>query len=722
MTNRTVHQQLRLLVLAVVAPILGLSVGLVLWLLAQQRDRVDESLSNTAAALALAVKAELEGWRSTLLVLGSAAELQAGDLAGFHDKARPLAERFNGWVVLYDLAGQQLVNTSVPFGTVIPPAAQRDWLERVANRRQGEISDLFLGTTAKSPIVSMYEPVVIGAEVRYVLALGVRPARLIRLLQEHALPAAWTSAIVDRRQQIVARSAGGDRFIGQPASDWFARRQGQEGLLRGSNLDGYAVLAAFKNIDNSPWTVSVGVREATVASGQRAALLLLIVGGALLVAASIGLGSMVGRTIAHPLVGLAQQAADAESVVTPVTSGIRELDDVSSALVAGRRAEEQARRERERLIAIESASRAKDDFLATLSHELRTPLQAALGWVHILEAKPDAHTVASAAPVIRRNLKQLGGLLDDMVDASRVTSGRMVLQREPIELAAFIEELAAAWRPMIELKQQTLVLNLERGAVVSADRLRLAQVLSNLITNATKFSPDAGVIRVTLVHQGDVAEIEVSDTGAGMDATALQRAFDMYWQGSARGSGQRGLGLGLAVVRQLLQMHGGTVAAHSAGPGQGSVFTVRLPLSRVADLAPRVAGGSSTSLAGLRVLLVDDQPDVLSAVAGMLRSAGAAVTECASGEHALRELGQQAVDVVVTDLAMPELDGFELRRRLLGMPEYADVPVVALSAKVHRGDRAEAEQLQFAAFVAKPVDAGALAEAIRAAVEARRAA
>jgi two-component system CheB/CheR fusion protein len=313
---------------------------------------------------------------------------------------------------------------------------------------------------------------------------------------------------------------------------------------------------------------------------------------------------------------------------------------------------------------------------------------------------------------MRRNLKQLASLLNDLVDASRVVSGSLTLQMQRVDLQAFVAELAATWRPMLDARKQTMIVQNDHVAVVDADRVRLAQILSNLVVNASKFTNEGGLIRIATRLEDATVAIEVGDTGVGLTADAMARIFEPYWPGAGRArSGAKGLGLGLAIVRRLVELHGGRVSVHSDGPGRGSVFTIRLPL-RDGGAARTPAQVPRPSLAGLRVLVVDDEPDVLVAVAGMLGAAGASVQQVATAREALSLAARDRPDVVVADINMPGEDGYWLRERLSQEPATQAVPVLALTAHVNPEDKALARRRGFIEFVEKPVDPERLCTAI----------
>jgi PAS domain S-box-containing protein len=369
--------------------------------------------------------------------------------------------------------------------------------------------------------------------------------------------------------------------------------------------------------------------------------------------------------------------------------------------------------------AAESANRAKDEFLATLSHELRTPLTAISGWAHMLRnGMTDEHTSRVALDTIVRSAKAQGELIDDLLDLSRVVAGTLRLNTATIDLNELVEEVVIAALPAAEAKQLSLeVAALHRLLLVRGDDRRLRQIVWNLVSNAVKFTDAGGRVRVRLQAAGSSARLEVSDSGRGIDAAFLPYVWDRFRQADSSTMREYGgLGLGLAVVRHLAELHGGTVHVESEGVGHGATFAVELPLARLTDesASPWLFAADDQVLRGRAALVVDDDGDARLVLATMLRQYGAEVATAASAEEAMTVFASRAFDVVVTDIAMPVEDGFALARRIR---ESSEVPLVAVSAMASGPeDRHTALAAGFAEFVRKPVDPGQLAVAVAAAL------
>ncbi|HEX8170302.1 MAG TPA: ATP-binding protein [Thermoanaerobaculia bacterium] len=370
--------------------------------------------------------------------------------------------------------------------------------------------------------------------------------------------------------------------------------------------------------------------------------------------------------------------------------------------------------------AAQAASRAKDEFLATLSHELRTPLTAISGWAHMLQLGiADAETSRTAIDTIVRSAKAQSELIDDLLDLSRVTAGTLHLQVANVDLAKLAGEIVTAARPAAEAKHLTLELETETPEIiVRGDDRRLRQIVWNLVSNAVKFTDRDGTVRVRVSAHGEQARITVSDTGRGIEPAFLPYVWDRFRQADSSTSRQYGgLGLGLAVVRQLAELHGGTVRAESEGIGRGSTFIVELPVARATDAnaAAPAATASAAPLHGKHVLVVDDDPDARLVLRAMLEKAGSRVTAVASVEQALRMMSDDGIDVVVSDIAMPGEDGYALARRAR---EVSQAPLIAVSAiGAGLGERDRALAAGFAAFLPKPVDPTELADSVARLVE-----
>ncbi|HEY5958161.1 MAG TPA: response regulator [Polyangiaceae bacterium] len=392
--------------------------------------------------------------------------------------------------------------------------------------------------------------------------------------------------------------------------------------------------------------------------------------------------------------------------------------------VEGRIATERAQAAHERLLereraarlAAESASTAKDEFLATVSHELRTPLNAILGWAAIARSRPDSDKERALA-VIERNARAQARIVEDVVDYSRMSKGKMRLALRSVGLREIIDSALESVRPAAEAKNVSVNLDLQLSSPVVGDADRLQQVIWNLLSNAVKFSGHGGSVEVRAASSGTKTTLLVSDRGQGIDPDFLLHVFEPFRQ--ANGSTTRrhgGLGLGLAIVRQIVQAHGGTIEARSEGLGQGASFCVELPMfdARPAlpftksnpEFAQAIQSAVDVSLCGLRIMVIDDDEDSRDLLGHALSAHGAEVVALASAREALMQLEHLRPDVLVSDVAMPDTDGYELLRCVRALPEERGGRTPAMALTAHAGKEALERALSsgFHRYASKPVD------------------
>jgi PAS domain S-box-containing protein len=424
-------------------------------------------------------------------------------------------------------------------------------------------------------------------------------------------------------------------------------------------------------------------------------------------------------------------------VIEFFSSEIREPDDELLMLAAGmggqigqfserRLAEEERselfKRERAARADAEKANRLKDEFLATLSHELRTPLNAVIGWSRMLRSgRLDSDSSQHALEVIERNAWAQKQIIEDILDVSRVITGKLQLNLGPVDLISVVDTALDAVRPAMEAKEIKIDTIISANLrLVSGDADRLQQVIWNLLSNAAKFTPAGGKVEISVGQTPTHIEIKVKDTGPGIDPNFLPHVFERFRQ--ADGSTTRthgGLGLGLAIVRHLVELHGGTIAVENREAEGGAVFTIRLPLPSGELNAEALAGATSflkgsqsdqASLEGLRILVVDDETDALDLIAVELAQHGAKVVGAGSAEEALKALGQGRFDLLISDIGMPKTDGYALIRQIRKQEEGSGrkIPAVALTAYARVQDRMQSIMSGFSTHVAKPVEADEL--------------
>ena len=422
-------------------------------------------------------------------------------------------------------------------------------------------------------------------------------------------------------------------------------------------------------------------------------------------------------------IGLAESLRNVTFIERPIRTAA-----VVSVVRAALRARARQYELRDTLVALhaarteaEAASRLKDEFLATLSHELRTPLNAILGWTTMLRhGQVDPPRITRALEVVERNARAQAKLIEDVLDMARIITGKLRLDMRPVALGLIVEAAIDAIRPAADAKSIDLRVNGGSVPAINGDAVRLQQVLWNLLSNAVKFTPAKGTITVSLQLVDSHAALAVSDTGTGLAPEFLPYVFDRFRQADqsvTRGYG--GLGLGLSIVKHLVELHGGTVAVDSPGPGLGATFNVSLPIPVMLETPvdrrerEQAADAFALRLDGRRVLVVDDDVATRELLRDLFERVGATVVTAASAAAAIDELLHHAPDAIVADIGMPGEDGFSLMRRIRALPPPGGlVPAIALSAYTRGEDQDAARRAGFSAFIAKPATPQQLLEGV----------
>lgn len=365
------------------------------------------------------------------------------------------------------------------------------------------------------------------------------------------------------------------------------------------------------------------------------------------------------------------------------------------------------RKVRESEAALRAADQAKDEFLAVLAHELRNPLAPIRSALQIMRVSGAARAdVEEARDIIERQVKQLVRLVDDLLDMSRITVGRMVLQQALVDLRAVADDALMISGPLLDEEGHDIALDLPTHPVwVKGDAMRLAQVVSNLLNNAARYTPRGGSVSLRVTEEGADAVVLVEDTGVGLSPSEVERIFEPFVQaagGAARSAG--GLGIGLAVAKRLVELHGGAIKATSQGPGRGSCFVVRLPGARQEDVSVREPRAPAATERRFRLLIVDDNHDVARSQAKLLRLLGHEVAVAFEGGEALREVAAFRPQAVLLDLGLPGMDGYEVARLIRGLPEGRDALLIAQTGWGQEEDRRKTTAAGFDAHLVKPVE------------------
>ncbi len=677
-----------------------------------RRNEQERSMLKLARALSSAVDAELDGAAATLAGMAHMPALQNGDLAAFHELARQQAQAQPEWlgIVLTDGAGRMVFRTTAPYGAPAAPVADPPSLQRALVEGGAVVGNIARGPGGRAAF-PVRLPVATAAGRPYVLTAIIQPDRVLNVIRRQRVPEDWVISVTDGRGMRVARTRDHERTLGQPASPTLLRLMatGPEGTGETMTVEGEAAITAYTTSPRYGWAVSVGASVA----GLRQQMLerYAAYGAALLLtlAACIGAASLLARRIVGRIDRL-QRAAAALGTSEPVTvapSRIREIAAMGEALTAVAARRDERERERSELLAsleqavasqqqaladAHSANRAKDDFLAVLGHELRNPLSPIVASLDLMDLRGDTGAQRERA-VMRRQVAHLKRLVDDLLDVSRIASGKLVLDMRPVDLAEIAQQAVAAATGI------RVTLTAPDALWVNGDDNRLAQVLGNLLSNAARFG--GGEAAVTVAAEGGMARLSVSDRGDGMSAELQQRVFEPFFQAPqqlARGTG--GLGLGLAIVSRIVQLHGGRMTVFSAGPGQGSTFAFALPLAEPA--VPEAAAPVQPVAAGLRVLVVDDNEDAARATATMLRHIGLDVQVAHTAAQALAAYDARPTDLALLDIGLPDMDGYGLAQALQAAAAGRPLRLVALTGYGQKGDIERAAAAGFDVHLTKP--------------------
>jgi len=596
---------LAVMALALLVPIILFSTIALSMLMQAERSAALRSLQETARATTLAVDRELSIAEARMKVMSSATSLIEGDFKGFHERAVLANKGSSSWTVLFDEDGQQLLNTLVPYGTVLPRRAHPEYGQEILRTGVMRVSDLLDGPIANRRVLAIDVPVVLDDKRRYVLSQAFFPEELDVALRRSEVPANYIIGIFDRKGISIARSHRAKELVGKPVRKelFDGSRNAPEGVLQHDTRDNIQVYDAYKRSALSGWTVAVGVPVVVIEASTRRAVTVASIGLMAAIGCALALAVFFSRRMAQSIDSAASSAAALGRGETPqpYASGVQEFDRLHAALEAAggilqkeRESRASAEQERARLFSseqearllAENQNRAKDEFLAMLSHELRNPLAAISNSIALMEHPAvSAETAGRARTIIKRQSRHLARIVDDLLDLGRLMNGKVALVRQPLDVAEAVRDCVQGMRVTGRLEQHHLQVH-AAPAWVDADPTRIEQIISNLIGNALKYTPAGGSITVDVATSGGSALLSVSDTGIGMPAELVARVFDVFVQGTGSlDRSQGGLGIGLALVRQLVVLHGGYVDASSPGPNLGSRFSVRLPLSGAGTMA-----------------------------------------------------------------------------------------------------------------------------------------
>ncbi len=665
--------------------------------------------------------------------------VEGPDLRGLDRLARRLLPAQHGWhaLILADTTGRILFD-SASRGEAASRLGDGKWIRAVVTTQRSAVSNLFGDPATSGHFFMISVPVTDYGVPKYVLAAQVRSSSLSDILRRQRAPPGGVVTLVDRSPNIMARSRNEREYVGTSPSDRFkeASKRMFEGSFEGRLLEG---VRAYSSMSRSPvtgWTVGVGLPADAIETPIWRSIGELALAVAALLALGIASALILGRAMVNALTSASASARGLArgEVVEARHSRIVEAEELSRGLIEAGAILNVHLRERDQALLAEYAarreaealSRSKDEFVATMSHELRTPLNAIYGWVRLLRTgKLDEERHAHALEVIERNTRAQTQLIEELLDMSRIVTGKLRLEMRRVDLAPVLQSAAEGLKPTASAKEIDLTVDLQPGVEpISGDPDRLRQIVLNLLTNSLKFTGKGGHIELSLRKEGSEGVIRVADDGSGIAPELLPHIFERFRQGASSPARKHGgLGIGLALVHHLVDMHGGTVVAESDGDGRGARFTVRLPLLPPRAMASEPAlpgeyfphasdGSESRLLADVRVLVLEDNADARELVVTTLRHAGAQVFSAESVDAAIGLLTSMRPDLVVSDIAMPHGTGYDFVRHLRNLPETSKIPAIALTAYTRPEDRSRALDSGFDAHIGKPVDPVELVRAV----------
>ena len=683
----------------------------------QQEHRNEEQIAR-ARAIASVVDSEINSTVARLEMLANDSMLKDNTLIAFHTRSRELLANSADWINVLLVSPQRTVmNAALPLGAELPANDDMAYVREAFSAARPAVSDLIVGGVLKTKTVGVAVPVVRNGTVVYVLIAALNLNHLSQVLAKIVLDDG-VAAVLDRNFNIVARARDAELYIGQlPSADLLkALQTRQEGITRSTTKDGMEAFSAYTHLTNG-WSVGVATPLAQSDRALAQYLVLLVLAWLAVLVLGVALARLMLRRIDRSIASTVM-AANALAAGHPVDfppAAVHELSALSGALSRLFQRERQARAKEE------AANRTKDEFLAMLGHELRNPLAPITTALHLMRLR-GGDMLMKERGIIERQVQHMVRLVDDLLDVARITRGTVELRRGVVEVGTVLTKAVETVAPLLEQRRLALEVRMPPGNLqVYGDATRLCQIVSNLLTNAAKFTPVSGRIVLSAQAVGDTLEVVVADSGIGMDAEDLARVFELFTQG--RQSVDRphgGLGLGLAIARNLALLHDGELTATSPGRDQGSSFRLTLPLlpEQAAQAALAAAASARPPAAfapptgeGL-VLVVDDNVDAALLLKDLLDSWGYTTRIAHDGPQALQLLQQSIFNAAVLDIGLPGMDGYELAEHIRKDPRCAGMRLIALTGYGQEADRRKTQEAGFDTHLVKPVDVQLLAGAL----------
>ena len=712
-----IRSHLLLLVAGALVPLLVFSTGLTAYSWWEQRHSLENRQLERVRSMVIALDTELQASIRVMRVLGLAPGSDPAEARSYLGAMRAVMGTQPLWSVL--AAGDPEWRAPVAVdgeGEARPPPLDDAARQRALQSRRPAVSNLL--KEGDGWFTEIVVPVVREGQVTMLLVVGIDQRQWLGFMSQYPAGSGAVTSLLDQDGRIIARTLNNDRWVGHLATPKLREktRASLESTFRNVTLEGEDMYSAHSRSVRWGWTVATGI-PATVVESVLFESTMLLVGTAVL---SIGLALLMaflyGRRVARPMVDLGHAAHRLAEGETPPRVDAGKIDEVREVSLAFERASVMLR-ERERAVTealereqrarqeAEQASQAKDEFLAMLGHELRNPLNAITGANGVMQqSAPDSPATARARDIISRQLVNLRGLVDDLLDVARVNSGKIVLHRAPVDLAEIARRAVSVLSASGRFARHSVDVQAS-PAWVDGDETRLEQVVTNLLDNAVKYTPPGGHVRLQVAARDGRAEVEVVDDGTGLPRELLPRVFELFTQGERTiDRSQGGLGLGLALVRRIVELHGGEVAASSEGPGRGATFRVRLPLQAppVPEAAP--VPDDEEAERKLKILIVEDNPDGRETLVMMLGMQGHDVHAAEDGPGGVQEALQWHPDAAIVDIGLPGFDGYEVARRIRAAAKGVAIRLVALTGYGQEEDRRQALAAGFDSFLVKPAD------------------
>jgi signal transduction histidine kinase/ActR/RegA family two-component response regulator len=693
----------------------------------------EENLRRLTGMAAANEAQSIEGARQILVDLASVPDL-LGDTAKCTSLLSDVLDRNEGFVNfgLIQLNGD-VTCSAVP---LLHPVnlGDRSHFKRAISERRFIAGDYVFGRVIKKHTINLTYPVIDrSGKVLAVVFAAMDLEGLDTFINDINLPAGSLLATVDARGTIISRRPDPERYFGTrlPAATLAALTGAGQRAVTVRGEDGVERLHTVARVGAptlSDYTVTIGIPTETILSAARRDQIMSLLGLAATTLLAMLAAWLVGDVLivqrVRKLMGTAERIAAGDlEARTGIDYGSEEIGNLAQALdrmAAALQKKETARSLAER--ELRAADQRKDEFLAMLAHELRNPLAPISTGAHLLKMlHSDNAQITQTCAIIVRQVDHMTSLVDDLLDVSRVTRGLVTLSTQVLDLKRVIDDAAEQVRPLIAARRHRVVLDVPATpAHAKGDHKRLVQICANLLGNATKYTPEGGTIKLKLEADGSDWVLSVEDDGIGMEAGLVERVFDLFTQAERTPDrSQGGLGLGLALVKSLVELHGGSVGAYSAGLGKGSVFTVRLPrfTQEVAPAPLALDATAGIAVAPLRLLLVDDNVDAVHTLQLFLRSNGHQVDVAYTAGDAL-ELAQVLMpEVCLLDIGLPDFDGNELARRLRQQPQTAGSTLIAMTGYGRQQDRDAAMEAGFDHYLVKPVNTAQLSDILAAVAE-----